>query len=103
MNAAAVRLAGARLQLPGPADHAQQALRGANSRSGSDEPARPDAVAACFEGPGGILSTLSKGAVVIDSIPPYSLAVGCPARVIRRLREEDVHRHVPGTDVAVST
>src|SRR5258708_5270103 len=29
--------------------------------------ADPDAVAACFEGPDGILSTLHKGAVVIDS------------------------------------
>ena len=48
-------------------------------------------------------SMIGGGAVVVDSIPPYSLAVGCPARVIRRLREDDVHRRAPGADVAVSS
>src|SRR5436190_15758252 len=41
--------------------------------------ADPDAVAACFEGPDGILSTLRKGAVVIDSStvsPPSTRRMG---------------------------
>lgn len=37
-------------------------------------------------------SMIGGGAVVISEIPPYSLAVGCPARVVRRLADDEIRR-----------
>jgi acetyltransferase-like isoleucine patch superfamily enzyme len=34
-------------------------------------------------------AVIGAGAVVIRDVPPYSLAVGVPARVVRRLRHDD--------------
>jgi acetyltransferase-like isoleucine patch superfamily enzyme len=35
-------------------------------------------------------SVIGAGATVVDDIPPYSLAVGVPARVIKKLDQFDV-------------
>ncbi|HEY5095054.1 MAG TPA: acyltransferase [Candidatus Eremiobacteraceae bacterium] len=35
-------------------------------------------------------SMIGAGAVVVSDIPPYSLAVGCPARVLRSLRPREL-------------
>lgn len=43
---------------------------------------------------------IGGGAIVIDDIPPYALAVGCPARVVRRLREDEVTSLEQGTATA---
>jgi acetyltransferase-like isoleucine patch superfamily enzyme len=47
-------------------------------------------------------SMIGGGAVVIKNIPPYSLAVGCPARVVRRLREDEAERLEAGESIAVA-
>jgi len=47
-------------------------------------------------------SMIGGGAVVTEDIPPYSLAVGCPARVIRRLRPDEVDQLEAG-EVAVAS
>lgn len=47
-------------------------------------------------------SMIGGGAVVVKSIPPYSLAVGCPARVVRRLRDEEAVRLEAGENIAVA-
>jgi acetyltransferase-like isoleucine patch superfamily enzyme len=47
-------------------------------------------------------SMIGGGAVVIKDIPPYSLAVGCPARVVRRLRDDEAAALESGPDIAVA-
>jgi UDP-2-acetamido-3-amino-2,3-dideoxy-glucuronate N-acetyltransferase len=47
-------------------------------------------------------SMIGGGAVVIGNIPPYSLAVGCPARIVRRLREDEAKRLEAGENIAVA-
>ena len=47
-------------------------------------------------------SMIGGGAVVVKNIPPYSLAVGCPARVVRRLREDEAERLEAGENIAVA-
>jgi len=39
-------------------------------------------------------SMIGGGAVVVSNIPPYSLAVGCPARVLRSLRPLELAHHI---------
>jgi acetyltransferase-like isoleucine patch superfamily enzyme len=45
-------------------------------------------------------SMVGGGAVVIGDIPPYSLAVGCPARIVRRLRDDEVRHLETGSAAA---
>lgn len=47
-------------------------------------------------------SMIGGGAVVVDDIPPYSLAVGCPARVIRRLRQDEAQKLEKGENIAIA-
>lgn len=47
-------------------------------------------------------SMIGGGAVVINDIPPYSLAVGCPARVVRRLRDDETRALEVGKGIAVA-
>ena len=47
-------------------------------------------------------SMIGGGAVVINDIPPYSLAVGCPARVVRRLRDDEAQKLEAGGDIAIA-
>jgi acetyltransferase-like isoleucine patch superfamily enzyme len=44
---------------------------------------------------------IGGGAIVINDIPPYSLAVGCPARVVRRLRDDEAAKLESGTAAAI--
>jgi acetyltransferase-like isoleucine patch superfamily enzyme len=46
-------------------------------------------------------SMIGGGAVVVDNIPPGSLAVGCPARVVRRLCDDEKNRLEAGEKVAI--
>ena len=46
-------------------------------------------------------SMIGGGAIVINDIPPYSLAVGCPARVVRRLRDDEAAKLESGTTAVI--
>ena len=47
-------------------------------------------------------SMIGGGAVVVRDIPPYSLAVGCPARVIRRLADDECAKLEAGANIAAT-
>jgi acetyltransferase-like isoleucine patch superfamily enzyme len=47
-------------------------------------------------------SMIGGGAVVIGDIPPYSLAVGCPARVVRRLADDEIQGLEAGKTTAIA-
>jgi acetyltransferase-like isoleucine patch superfamily enzyme len=46
-------------------------------------------------------SMIGGGAVVIENIPPYSLAVGCPARIVRRLKDDEAAKLESGAVGAI--